>query len=312
MSEIIFHHYPQSPVAEKVRVGFGIKGLNWRSVEIPRIPPKPDLMPLTGGYRRTPVMQIGADIYCDSQCILREVQRRHAEPTFFPGGAEGMAWGIERWSGGALFTNAIKLVLASAGDNLPGDFAADRGRLYLGPDWDYAKVTEDLPHIVAQIRGQFGWIEQRLATGRTFILRDAPGLPDMLAYYLVWFVRGRWQGGPDLIAEFPHLETWFERVKNIGHGSSTELSSADALDIARAAETETPEQGDAKDPQGLAPGMTVGVTPDEDGGDPVVEGTLRYVDAETIGILRSEERVGEVCVHFPRVGYRVTKATDSR
>jgi len=73
MSEIIFHHYPLSPVAEKVRVSFGIKQLSWRSVVIPRIPPKPLLMPLTGGFRRTPVMQIGADIYCDSQCILREL-----------------------------------------------------------------------------------------------------------------------------------------------------------------------------------------------------------------------------------------------
>lgn len=72
-SEIIFHAYPQSPVAEKVRVAFGIKGLAWRSVEIPRLPPKPMLTALTGGYRRTPVMQIGADIYCDSQCIIREL-----------------------------------------------------------------------------------------------------------------------------------------------------------------------------------------------------------------------------------------------
>ena len=76
MTEIVFHHYPQSPVAEKVRVVFGIKQLHWRSVEIPRIPPKPDLMPLTGGYRRTPVLQVGADIYCDSQCIMRELERR--------------------------------------------------------------------------------------------------------------------------------------------------------------------------------------------------------------------------------------------
>jgi glutathione S-transferase len=83
VNEVIFHHYPPSPFSEKVRVAMGIKKLAWRSVEIPRIPPKPDLMPLTGGYRRTPVMQIGADVYCDTQCILRELQRRFPEPTFF-------------------------------------------------------------------------------------------------------------------------------------------------------------------------------------------------------------------------------------
>ena len=75
-NEIILHNYPQSPVAEKVRAAFGIKGLHWRNVEIPRLPPKPLLTTLTGGYRRTPVMQIGADFYCDSQCIMRELQAR--------------------------------------------------------------------------------------------------------------------------------------------------------------------------------------------------------------------------------------------
>ena len=98
MSEIILHHYPPSPFSEKVRVALGMKKLAWRSVEIPRVPPKPELMPLTGGYRRTPVMQIGADIYCDSQCILRELQRRFPQPTFYPGGADGLPWAVNRWT----------------------------------------------------------------------------------------------------------------------------------------------------------------------------------------------------------------------
>ena len=63
MADIILHHYETSPYAEKIRVALGIKGLAWSSVQIPRIMPKPDLMPLTGGYRKTPVMQIGADIF---------------------------------------------------------------------------------------------------------------------------------------------------------------------------------------------------------------------------------------------------------
>ena len=77
---IILHDYPQSPVSEKVRVVFGVKGLNWKSVEIPRLPPKPNLMPLTGGYRLTPVMQIGADIFCDTKCIIHELDRRFPDP----------------------------------------------------------------------------------------------------------------------------------------------------------------------------------------------------------------------------------------
>ncbi len=53
--------FKETGVHCSVRVAFGIKGLAWKSVIIPRILPKPDLMPLTGGYRKTPVLQIGAD-----------------------------------------------------------------------------------------------------------------------------------------------------------------------------------------------------------------------------------------------------------
>ena len=133
MAEIILHHYPQSPVAEKARVALGIKGLAWDSVIIPRVPPKPDLMPLTGGYRRTPVMQIGADIYCDSQCILRELERRHPEPSLIPGQSAGLVWGVSRWTDGPLLDLAVRVVLGAQAEDLPADFAADRGRLYLGP-----------------------------------------------------------------------------------------------------------------------------------------------------------------------------------
>jgi glutathione S-transferase len=307
MNEVILHHYPQSPVSEKVRVGLGMKRLAWRSVEVPRLPPKPELTPLTGGYRRAPVMQIGADVYCDSQCILRELQRRFPEPTFYPGGGAGVPWGVSRWTDGELFDRVVRVILGHAPDKLPPEFAQDRGRLYLGPAWDLQKEHAALPHTLAQIRAEFGWIDQRLATGRQFVLGNEPGLPDALCYYLVWFLRGRWEGGAKLLAEFPALEAWERRVQAIGHGTQDEMTPAEALEIARAAEPATPQQGDPLDPQKLAPGMAVSVVPDTDSGDPAVAGVVRLVDRERIALLREDPRVGTVCVHFPRVGYRVTR-----
>jgi glutathione S-transferase len=305
LSELILHHYPASPVSEKVRVGLGIKGLAWRSVEIPRVPPKPDVMPLTGGYRRTPILQVGADIYCDSQCILRELQRRHPEPTFYPGGADGLPWGINRWTD-ALFDVAVRLSMGANLDQLPEAFAKDRSRLFFGPNADLKKVQADLPHTIAQLRAQFGWIDQRLAGGRRFILGNEPGLPDAATYYLVWFVRARWQGGPALLSEFPALEAWEQRVKAIGHGRPSEMSSTEAIEVARSSQPATPERGDPKDPQRLEPGQKVSVVADLDSGEAPVVGRVRFVDRDTIAILREDARVGTVCVHFPRVGYRVT------
>ena len=64
MHDLILHHYTMSPFAEKVRLMLGYKGLAWRSVHIPSVMPKPDVVALTGGYRKTPVLQVGADVYC--------------------------------------------------------------------------------------------------------------------------------------------------------------------------------------------------------------------------------------------------------
>ena len=75
MNDLILHHYPSSPFSEKIRLVLGYKKLPWKSVLIPNIMPKPDLMPLTGGYRKTPVLQVGADIYCDTQLIMLEIER---------------------------------------------------------------------------------------------------------------------------------------------------------------------------------------------------------------------------------------------
>ncbi len=306
-SEIILHNYPQSPVAEKVRVALGIKGASWRDVEIPRLPPKPLLTPLTGGYRRTPVMQIGADVYCDSQCIIRELEKRHPNPTYMPTSEAGLMWCLSRWTDGAFFDLAVKLVLGSAGENLPQDFAEDRGRLYLGADWaeGLKQANAQLPHLVSQMRAPLSWLDAQLKDGRAYLLGAAPAAIDAQIYYVVWFIRGRWDGGPSMLSEFPDLVRWEENVRKLGHGPSTSMSPEDALARAKSLEPVTQSGVAANDPQGLTVGMAVTVHPDVDGGEQPVAGTVRYADAETIAVERSSDEVGTVCVHFPRAGYRI-------
>jgi len=306
VTDIILHHYPQSPVAEKVRVVLGMKNVSWRSVQIPRLPPKPDLMPLTGGYRRTPVLQVGADIYCDSQCIIRELERRCPQPTLFPNNAAGLPWAVSRWTDGPLFTSVVGAVMGAQADELPEEFASDRGRLYFGPNFDWQAQKDMLPHTLAQIRAQLGWIEERLSGDRDFLLGSEPGLPDALCYHVVWFFRGRYAGGPALLDQFPNLMAWEQRVAAIGHGRPEDLDAKQALEIARGTTPVCAEQTDAGDPQGLTPGRSVAVVPDVDGGDPSVEGRIVAVSMDTIAISRSAPEVGDIVVHFPRVGYRVT------
>lgn len=305
--EILYHNYPQSPVAEKVRVVFGIKKMAWRNIEIPRLPPKPLLVELTGGYRRTPVMQIGADIYCDSHCIMLELEKRQPSPSLVPGSDKGLMWCLSRWTDGALFDLSVKIVLGSAGDALPEDFAQDRGRLYLGENWaeGLKAANAQLPHHVSQLRAPLSWLNEQLSDKRAFLLGESAAAIDAQIYHVVWFVRGRWDGGASMLSEFPYLERWENNVADLGHGTAEELSADDAIEIAKAAETATATGVAEHDPQGLKVGDVVTVQPDVNGGEQPVEGKVRRANAETIAIDRVSDRAGNVCVHFPRAGYRV-------
>ena len=307
MPDIILHHYPQSPVTEKVRISLGIKGLTWGSVIIPRLPPKPDLMALTGGYRLTPVMQIGADIYCDTQCILQALERLHPTPSLFPTGDVGLAWGLSRWTDGPFFKTVVALVFGDAGDAMPADFAKDRGTLYFGEGCSIQALTDDLPRTIAQLRVQFGWLADQLADGRTFMTGDDPGLVDALGYYLTWFVRGRYSRGPDFLAAFPKLVAWEDRMRAIGHGQPHDMTAAEALAIAKSSSPAPLPEMDVGDPEGWRVGDAVVVRPETVSGPCETEGEILAITPSDIIIGRTDADVGNVAVHFPREGYRVAR-----
>jgi glutathione S-transferase len=172
---IILHHFDESPFSEKVRLVFGLKNIAWASVRISRIMPRPDLMPMTGGYRRTPVLQIGADIYCDTQVILRELERRFPEPTLFPAGYEGVASATAMWTDRAFFQSTVNLVFGSLADKVPPDFIADREKLR-GAKFDVAAMASAIPQMRDQFRAHVQWIEAQLGDGRNWMCGDSPGL----------------------------------------------------------------------------------------------------------------------------------------
>ena len=233
MSEIILHHYPISPFAEKVRVALGIKGLAWRSVIIPLIMPKPDLMPLTGGYRKTPVMQIGADIYCDTQCILRELERRFPEPSLYRGTDAGTANALAFWSDRSVFSPAVGIVFGARRRHVAARHSSRIAAKMSGRELRVERLKAATPLLVDQLRPQFGWFEAMLADGVRFSPASIPTLVDCSVYNPCWFIRTNVGVAPPL-DELPRLLAWMDRVAAIGHGKPSESSSQDALAIAKA------------------------------------------------------------------------------
>jgi glutathione S-transferase len=301
---IILHHFDESPFSEKIRLVFGIKRLAWTSVPISRIMPRPDLMPMTGGYRRTPVLQIGADIYCDTQCILRELERRFPAPSLMPDGDAGMAWATAMWTDRSFFQNTVNLVFGTLADKVPQSFIEDREKLR-GGKFDIAGMKAAIPQMRDQYRAHVGWIDAQLRAGQPWLSGRAVGLVDVHAYMNVWYVRSNLSFAETLLAEFPAVANWERRLRAIGHGTRTEMSTAEALTLAAANTPQTPVAADPHDPNGRKPGDRVGVTPD-DYGRIKVTGEIVALSAQTIAIRRHDERAGEVVVHFPRAGFHVT------
>lgn len=300
MAEIILHHYDRSPFSEKVRLVFGRKGIAWRSVQIPRWLPKPDLMPLTGGYRKTPVLQIGADVYCDTRGILREIDRRFPQPPLYGAGGGEL---IAAWADSTLFGTAVGVVFGTVADHLPAELKADRLKMS-GGVFDPERMKAQQPAIRAQFRAQTRLIEGALGDGRAFFAGAAPDIGDFALYHTLWFIRLN-VPEPDFLAGCAATQAWLARMAGFGHGSPSPLEGQAALAIAKAATPELIKAGTIADMSGRKPGEKVTVAANDYGRDPVA-GELVALDERAIVIRRSDPAVGELHVHFPRVGFDVT------
>ncbi len=301
MEEIILHHYDISPFSEKVRKILAHKGLAWRGVEQPIIAPKPKLTPLTGGYRKIPVLQIGADIYCDTALIVHVLEELKPEPSCFPGGNVGACEIIAHWADHWLFLAAVPPAIVRIIDALPPDFMKDRQAM--SPGFTIENMKASLPDCRSRLVAAFDSLEAQLRS-REFLIGSAFSVADAACFHPLWFLRSE----PEVfgwITSRPALKRWFESVDAMGQGEMTPLDPDEALDIARRS-LPLREGNEGADPNGLQPGERVTVVPDDYGVEKVT-GKLVSTSAREIVLRREDPSVGEVIVHFPRVGFRVTR-----
>jgi glutathione S-transferase len=304
MHQLVLHHFDLSPFAEKVRLVLGLKRLVWRSVQIPMILPKPQLMPLTGGYRKTPVLQIGADVYCDTRRIALELERRCPQPSLFPDGRRGLALALSHWSDKPFFNPGAAL---SLGENagLPQPLLDDRKAFFNFMSFD--RLPQELPQLYTQLRAHAQLVDDQLGDGRAFLLGDAPGWADINAYFVLWMARANIPKAQALLEPLRYLPAWEARMRGLGHGERSELDAETALDLAAAASPASGAGVDSGDPLGLRAGEAVIVAPDDYGKDPVA-GELITLNVHEVSLRRRDARVGTVAVHFPRIDYRVVRA----
>ncbi|AYF47002.1 glutathione S-transferase family protein [Pseudomonas fluorescens] len=308
MSELILHHYPQSPFAEKARLLLGFKGLSWRSVHISPVMPKPDLTALTGGYRKTPVLQVGADIYCDTALIARRLEQEKAAPALFPQGQELVTQAFAAWADSLVFSHAVALVfqpesLAVKFAKVPPEMiqvlVADRSKLFSGGTAARVQLDQakhQWPVIVARI-------DQQLQHQSGDFLFGEPSIADFALAHPLWFLKGSSVTAP-LVDAYPAVAAWLDRVLSFGHGTATQMSPEQALDVARNATPAVLPDEIFEDLNGFKPGQQVSICATDYGTDPVA-GELLFAGREELILRRIDERAGTVHVHFPRLGFRI-------
>ena len=307
MPDLVLHHYDEAPFAEKIRLIFGIKDLAWHSVIQPSALPKPDLVPLTGGYRRTPVFQIGADIYCDTQLIAAELEALYPEPTIFPDGNAGLAYALGSWAHGPYVVSSVAIYMGAedpfAGDvSLPRHFYEDRKKMWM-TQFDTDQLGPKLAGYRAQLDAHTDFINMQLADGRAFLTGDKPSLVDLHAMWDPWFLR---RFAPVEASRaydrFPAIEQWEKRLAAIGQGRRSEMDPKRALEIARDTTPEPATGIDPNDALGISAETTVRVSP-SDYAEVDVIGELVATTVRTVTIRRDDPDVGRVHVHFPKIGY---------
>jgi glutathione S-transferase len=308
MHELILHHYPTSPFAEKARLMLGFKQLSWRSVMIPPIMPKPDLTALTGGYRKTPVLQVGADIYCDTALIARRLEAEKNTPTLIPEGQEFNVASFAQWADSQVFLHAVSLVfqpesIAARFGKLPPEFLkvfiADRSTLFnggLATRVPLEVAKHQWPTLMARLQQQ---LEREQGD---FLFGDA-SLADIAMAHSLWFLRGTPVTAP-LVDAYPAVATWLARVLDFGHGSFSDISAEEAITIARDATPAALPDNALIDPNGFAVGQQVAISAVDYGVDSV-EGELVFSGSEELILRREDPRAGTVHVHFPRLGFAI-------
>ena len=309
MVELILHNYSISPYSEKIRLILGYKKLSWKSVETPPILPKPDQLALAGGYRRAPVLQIGADIYCDSALICEVLENIQPAPSIYPSDSnKGLVRIVSQWANNIMVWAAMGYNLGNTGfaslaTVMPPEFvqAFVKDRAAMG----LALPTPCEGDNAAAFQDYLLRMESMLQGG-DFLLGSQPSMADFSAYHPLWFTCSFVPALASVLDATPTVRAWMNRVAALGRSEPVTMSSTAAIAVAAESTPVSVEGLPFVDRHGIALGSKVTIAAESFGTEPT-EGVLVAATAGHYSLCRSDARAGTVHVHFPRVGFVLRK-----
>lgn len=300
MTELILHHYPASPFAHKARCVLGFKRLAWKSVIVPTVMPKPDVVALTGGYRRTPFLQIGADIYCDTALICDVLEHLRPEPTLYPPHLKGVSRVFAQWADTTLFAAAMAYNLQPrAAEALFANFPAGAAQAF---STDRHAMGGAQPQDAAAAYRSYLRRIANMVEEHDFLFGAEPCVADFAAYHPLWFTRHCVPMMADILNATPAVLEWMDRLAALGQGRAEKFSAQDAITVAAGAVLQPLAAEVFQDEHGIALGSRVRIAAESLGTEPT-EGLLVAATRMHYTLARSDARAGALHVHFPRIGY---------
>jgi glutathione S-transferase len=304
--DIYFHHYPNSPFAEKMRAIFGYKNIAWKSVMQPMVMPKPDLQALTGGYRRIPILQIGNDIICDTALICDVLEHLSPEKTLYPAGIKGAARTVAQWADSTLFWAAMAYNFSPAGaahifaanPDAAATLVADRTAMRGG-------APRMHPHDAGPAYKSYLRRIASMVDEQPFVLGQQPSVADFAIYHPLWFTRNI-PALAGILDATPSVLAWMDRIKAFGHGRMDKSSATYSIAVC-AGFTGDNHLFDVKhevfqDEHGIPLGTRVSIKAESFGLEET-QGELIAATRTRYSLRRQDDRAGTVHVHFPRIGF---------
>lgn len=304
MPDLVLYHYAMSPFSEKVRAMLGYADLSWFSVIVKEMPPRPVLNILAGGYRKVPVAQLGADIFCDTRTIAAEIAQLTNRPELI---LEQQSEEIQAFVQKVDLEIFLACVIAASDGrmlrklirqtSLINTFRFLKDRISMGRKSSVKAVRG--AEAKAKVITHIGDLENRL--NQDYLFGDSPCIADFSAYHGLWFVcdlaEKPWLG------DYPKTAAWMQRIKAFGHGQPHPLSEDEAIAMAHA-----PEPRALPTPDGSEHiGTQVSIAPTDYGREAAI-GTLVWSGAHESVIARKVPEAGLLHVHFPKQGFRTRVA----
>lgn len=306
----VLHHYDFSNYSEKVRLIFGLKSISWQSVVIPSFGAKPSYTGLTGGYRRTPSLQIGADVYCDTSLIINTLEERFPLPSIYPGlnkpRTKMLCESLVYWAEKNLMRSIALYITGLHAEDFPDEFHEDRARLHYKAPPTLGAIKNAAIRYLPQVLSQLPLIEELLVPGQDYIFKEGLSLADISLYQCPWFLNII-SGNSHLLKDMPKVLSWMENIKSLGHGSCQKISQTRALEIASVCVPTRIQAACALDCEHIVLGSQVVVGPF--GECSAASGALVHADDKLITLAHTGKECGLVHVHFPRHGYWIKVAS---